>query len=84
VVYSTLGSFRLTARGTGLKGYWFNPRDVHGSLGTALDVRAGASTFTPPDPGKDWVLWITDGSDLNSGATHPSTGATVVQIVMNR
>jgi hypothetical protein len=54
VVYSTSGSFKLTTRGAGLKGCWFNPRDIDGSLGTAFDVAAGMSTFTPRLD-KDWV-----------------------------
>ena len=82
VVYSTSGSFKLTARGAGLKGYWFNPRDVNGSLGPAFGVRAGEGMFTPPSTDGDWVLWVTDGTDLNGGVTHPSAGATVVQQVV--
>jgi hypothetical protein len=83
VVYSVSGPFKLTVRGTGLKGYWFNPRDVNGSLTEAFNVKAGAGTFTPPDPGRDWVLWITDGSNPNSGITHPSVGAPMMQAVVN-
>ncbi len=82
VVYSTSGSFALTVRGRALKGCWFDPRDINGSLGTAFDVAAGTRTFTPPDLGKDRVLWVTDGTDLNSGVTHPSEGATVTQVVV--
>ncbi len=84
VVYSTSEPFKLTTSGTELKGYWFNPRDVHASLGIAFNVSAGASTFTPPDTGKDWVLWVTDGLHLNSGVTHPSTGTTVAQVVAGK
>ena len=84
VVYSTSGSFKLTVHGTALKGYWLNPRDVDGSLGTAFNVLAGTSTFTPPEVSKDWVLWVTDGTDLNSGVTHPSAGATVAQRVVGK
>jgi len=84
VVYSTSGSFTLTTSGTGLKGYWFNPRDVNGSLGMAFSVTAGTSTFTPPDTSKDWVLWVTDGMQLNSGLTRPSAVATVAQVVVGK
>jgi len=82
VVYSTSGSFKLTRSGTGLEGSWFNPRDVNGSLDSAFNVAAGTSTLTPPDTGKDWVLWVTDGLSLNRGVTHPSTGATVAQVIV--
>ncbi len=84
LVYSTSGSFKLTTSGTELKGSWFNPRDVNGSLGSAFNVAAGTSTFTPPDMGKDWVLWVTDGLHLNRGVTHPSTGATVAQVIVGK
>jgi len=82
VVYSTSGSFTLTTSGTGLKGYWFNPRDVNSPLGMAFNVSAGMSAFTPPDTSQDWVLWVTDELHLNSGVTRPSTEATVVQVVV--
>ncbi len=84
VIYSTSGSFKLTTNGTGLKGCWFNPRDVNGSLSTVFNVTPGTSTFTPPEASKDWVLWITDGMHLNRGVTHPSTGATITQVVVRR
>jgi hypothetical protein len=83
LVYSQSGSFTLTASGTGLKGYWFNPRDVSGSLGSSLPVPSGTSRFTPPSStSSDWVLWITDGTSLRSGTNHPSTGAAVVRVVV--
>lgn len=82
VVYSISGSFTLTTMGTGLKGYWFNPRDVNATLGEAFNTTAGTNTFTPPDTSKDWVLWITDATHLNSGVTHPSAEATVTQVVV--
>ncbi len=84
VVYSASGSFKLTARGAGLKGHWFNPRDVNGMLRPAFDVKAGERVFTPPDTNADWVLWVTDEADLNSGAIHPSAGAMVVQEVVDK
>jgi len=82
VVYSASGPFKVTMSGMGLKGSWFNPRDVNGSLGSAFDVTAGTSTFTPPDMDNDWVLWVTDGLHLNRGGTHPSPGATVAQVIV--
>ncbi len=84
VVYSTAGAFKLTVSGKGFQGYWFDPRESQGSFGAACRVTAGTSTFTPPDVSRDWVLWVTDGSDLNRGVTHPSSGATVVQVVMGQ
>ncbi len=44
--------------------------------------------FLDPNPeavlglSPDLVLWVTDGTDLNSGVIHPSAGATVVQEVV--
>ena len=82
VVYSTTGPFALSVSGTGLTGRWFNPRDPNGSLGASFPVSSGTSTFTPADTAKDWVLWVTDGTNLNTDVTHPSVGATVVPVVV--
>lgn len=84
VVYSTSGSFTLATSGTGLKGYWFNPRDVNASLGATFNVTTGTNTFTPSDTSKDWVLWVTDGTHLNSGVTHSSGGAKVTQVAVGK
>jgi hypothetical protein len=72
VVYSSSGSFTLELQGEGLQGYWYNPRDPEASLGTPFSVSPGSQTFTPPSQDFDWVLWITDGSHLTAGVTHPS------------
>jgi Domain of unknown function (DUF5060)/GH141 insertion domain/Right handed beta helix region len=82
VVYSTTGAFKLSVTGTGLTARWFNPRDPNASLGTPFDVSSGASTFTPPDTARDWALWVTDGTNPISGITRPSTGATIVRVVV--
>jgi Domain of unknown function (DUF5060) len=84
VVYSRLGSFTLKTSGTGLKGFWFNPRDANGSLGAAFDVPAGTTRFTPPDASQDWVLWVADGQQLNGGVTHPSGGGSDVKVVVGK
>lgn len=68
VVYSSGGSFTLNVSGSNLTGYWYNPRNPGASLGTPFAVSAGNQTFTPPNNvNKDWVLWISDGTNLNSG-----------------
>lgn len=80
VVYSTKGAFGLTVEGTDLVGRWFNPRDPNATLGSPFEVSPGPQRFTPPrDTDKDWVLWISDGSNLNAGVTHPSAGMTVTR-----
>jgi len=81
LVHSTAGSFTLSVTRTGLTARWFNPRDPNASLEMPFGVASGTSTFTPPDIARDWVLWVTDGSNLNSGVTRLSTEATVVRIV---
>jgi len=81
LVYSTTGSFTLSVTGAGLTGRWFSPRDPHSSFGTPYCVSSGTSTFTPPDITRDWALWVSDDSNLNSHVTHISTEATVLQVV---
>jgi Putative collagen-binding domain of a collagenase len=71
-VYTRSGTFRLDVTGGKLSGQWFNPRDPDANLGSPFRVATGEQTFTPPsDTTSDWVLWITDGSNLNRGVTHP-------------
>lgn len=82
VVYSQTGDITLKVNGSGLKGRWFNPRDQNASLGVPFNVSLGSQAFTPPDIMLDWVLWITDGSNLNSGIIHPSTGADLTQEIV--
>lgn len=83
VVYSTGGAFTLSVTGNGLQGRWFNPRDPNGSLGNPFPVQAGTQSFTPPsDTASDWVLWVSNGSQLGNTAVNPSTGATVVQVIV--
>jgi len=85
VAYSSGGAFALEVQGTDLKGCWFNPRDSNASLGQPFAVAAGKGSFTPPEsPPSDWVLWITDGSNLNRGVAHPSTGATITREIIKR
>lgn len=84
VMYSRSGSFSITVTGNGLEGHWFNPRDSQATLGSPFPVSAGTTIQTPPsETGSDWVLWITSGTNLNTGTTHPSPGLVVVQQIVN-
>lgn len=68
VVYSSGGGFELDVSGSDLTAYWFDPRRPGGVLSSPLPVGTGLQQFTPPDNiDEDWVLWITDGSNLNGG-----------------
>lgn len=81
VVYSSSGSFDLNVSGENLVGRWFNPRNPDASLEPPFAVSSGNQTFTPPsEANQDWVLWISDGSNLNSTNTHPSQGEVMVSI----
>lgn len=93
LVYSTSEPVRLKVSKGGLMGRWFNPRDPDASLGTAFPVVAArpghplkdAPTFTPPtDLSNDWVLWVSDGSHLGDGVNHPSPGASVTRVEVER
>jgi hypothetical protein len=84
LIYSTSGHFALNVLGNSLKGFWFNPRSRNVSLDFTFRVSPGKSLFEPPNSGhKDWVLWISDGSNLLSGKLYPSQEATVTQEVIN-
>jgi hypothetical protein len=84
LVYSRSGSFDLSVSGSNLQGYWFNPMDPQATLGVAFPVASGQHSFTPPDTtNNDWVLWITDRTDLNAANTHPSAGSAIVQQVIS-
>lgn len=83
LAYSSGGGFSLSIAGTGLSGQWFNPRDPNASLGAPFPVDSGTGLFTPPSGSAlDWVLWITDSTDLSSGTTHssPSSDPLIVEI----
>ena len=70
----------MNLSGTGLEARWFNPRDPNAVLGAALAVSAVSADFTPPsDVNQDWVLWVTDGTNLNDPVTHPTGGAQILQ-----
>jgi Putative collagen-binding domain of a collagenase len=80
VVYSMGGEIKLAVAGTRLAGRWFNPRDPNAVFSEPFDVFPGVQNFSPPDDkAKDWVLWITDGSNLNRGIVRPSVGATMTR-----
>jgi hypothetical protein len=82
VVYSQSGPFTLKVNGSKLTGRWFNPRDPNDNLGNPFSVFSESLTFTPPDIAKDWVLWITDSTNLNSGIIHPSAGSALTQEII--
>ncbi|MDO8545631.1 MAG: hypothetical protein Q7S40_34745 [Opitutaceae bacterium] len=93
LAYSTSGALQLRVTQRGLKGQWFNPRDPNATLGAPFPIAAGrgdvslkeVQTFTPPaDSTADWVLWVTDGSNLNTGPNFPSPGAIVTRIAVDR
>jgi len=82
VVYSQSGSFNLTIKGSNLKAQWFNPRNPDALLSSPFNVSPDRQhLFTPPDnASKDWVLWISDGSNLRSGSLYPSKGALITHL----
>lgn len=83
VVYSESGAFDFNPSGTGLVGRWFNPRDPNANLSAPFSVTAGNQTFTPPnDISSDWVLFVSDGTNLNSGDLYPSPGAILTQEII--
>ncbi len=59
--------------GTGLKGWWYNPRDgTAASIGTFGNT--GQQAFSPPSTGTDWVLVLDDearGYPAPGGGTSP-------------
>jgi hypothetical protein len=80
VVYSVRGAFKLAVRGRSLRGRWFNPRDPNAVLSQSFVVSPGVQSFSPPDSDEtDWVLWISDDSNLNRGIVATSVGATMTQ-----
>jgi hypothetical protein len=52
----------------------------HAKLEPAFSVKPGDHELIPPDPSRDWVLWISDGTNLNSGRTHPGTPPPTVRL----
>lgn len=85
IVYSQSGAFTLKVKGRNLKGRWFNPRDPNASLDFAFSVSPGKRVFVPPNnTTKDWVLWISDGSNLRSGNLYPSRGTVTTTEIINR
>lgn len=81
VVYSSSGSFNLNVSGQNLVGRWFNPRDPDASLQPPFNIPEGDLSLTPPtSANEDWVLWVSDGSNLNTGVTHASPGNSMLSI----
>jgi hypothetical protein len=74
MVYAPVGrSFTVrtgSIKGTGIRAWWFNPRDGRAtSIGTF--EKSGEREFSPPDPGEmlDWVLVLDD-----EGKNYPPPG----------
>ncbi len=83
LVYSETGSFNLNLAGSGLEARWFNPRDPNANLGAPIAVSSGNVNFTPPSAtSSDWVLWVSDGTNIEPLATHPTNDATIVQHIV--
>ncbi len=72
-VYTSNGSFTLDVSGTNLRGFWYDPTNPAATLGSPFPVTPGRNVFTPPQ--QEMVLWLTDGTNLGNGITHP-TGTT--------
>ena len=55
------------------------------AVGRADTTVKDAPTYTPPgDASSDWVLWVSDGTNLNEGANFPSPGASLTRVVVDR
>lgn len=79
LVYTLAGSpFEIDITGDALTAYWYDPRDADSELLSIGPIPAGASILEPPSSG-DWVLWITDGTNLNDGDLYISPSATMVR-----
>jgi hypothetical protein len=82
LVYSEGGTFSLNLSGQNLRAAWFNPRDPKANLIGATSVASGTVSFTPPSDSKlDWVLWVTDGTNLTAGELHPVLGGAPTVII---
>lgn len=83
VIYSQFGAISLNVSGSNLTARWFNPRDPNGTLGDAFRVSRGNNLFQPQgNTSRDWVLWISDGTDLRSDSLYPSEGASFTQEII--
>ena len=80
LVYSMSGNPHLRVDGDHLRGVWYDPYDSESKWGTEFPVEARDQEFVSPDPSRDWVLWISDGTNLNSGRTHPGTLPPIVRV----
>ena len=79
LVYSLSGAVTVRVAGENLRGAWYDPHDPESKLELSLRRRAGGPNIQPPDPSRDWVLWISDGSNLNTGRTHPASLPPIVR-----
>jgi hypothetical protein len=78
VVYSTTGFFSLETKGSNLMGYWFNPRNQYSNLDFAFEVSEGKREYFPPENvTEDWILFITDGTNLLQNKFYPSKGPNI-------
>ena len=79
LVYCQGREIQINVRGDGLIGYWYKPTNSNASLQGPFLVQAGTRRFQAPESLDDWVLWITDGSNLNSVRLYPPDGGVVVK-----
>jgi hypothetical protein len=84
LVYSMSGAPAVRVEGENLRGAWYDPQHPDSQLESPFAVKPGEQVFQPPDRSRDWVLWITDGSNLNSGRTHPGSLPPVVRITAQK
>jgi hypothetical protein len=83
VLYSLGGTIRTHLTGVGLAARWFNPRDANAVLGEPFSVSPGIRTFTPPDStDAAWVLWVSDGTNLNTATLGGFAELTVSQEIV--
>ena len=79
LVYKTTSesSIKVTFSGTGMTACWWNPASASATLTGCAAATAGSNVaFTPPSSASaHWVLWISDGSNLNTVRLHPDPAA---------
>ncbi len=85
LIYSISGSFKISTINTRLRGYWLNPRNSSIIYEKEDFISEGEHVYTPPSNSeRDWVLWLTDGSNLRTGSLYPSKGSKMLPILINK
>jgi hypothetical protein len=79
LVYSTEKDFSLSIKGDGLYGSWYDPTGNETAVDNSFKVEPGIRRFKTPSETTDWVLWITDQRNLNSGPLYPSSQLNIFQ-----